>query len=170
MESPVDVTVNESESATFTCAASHSSGDLTIEWICSDGSNCGTSSTDDSNDGDVTSTFVINNTISNLTVTCVVNLSLPDLSSGESNDVEVRPPPAEALWETAQLIVIPAPTTTTTGGGGTTKPPTSNDPSNGELKINYTLPYRTGNCQPQKCFAHHPGLTLRQGWNLDRNV
>ena len=113
MEPPVDVTVNEGENATFTCAAA-GSGDLTIEWICSDGSNCGTSSTDDSNDGYITSTFVISGATNNLIVTCVVNVSLLGLSSGESNDVEIRPPPvpAEALRRMAQLIVIPAPITT----------------------------------------------------------
>ena len=106
--------MNEGEIATFTCAAA-GSGDLTIQWICSDGSNCGTYYTDDSNDGYVTSTLEIPGA-ANLTVTCIVNQSLPSLLSGESNDVEVRPPPTEALRRTAQLIVIHAPTTTTTTG------------------------------------------------------
>ena len=112
MESPVDVTVNENESATFNCNAT-GSGDLTIEWNCSDSSNCGMSNTD-SNDGYVTSTFVIDDATNNLTITCVVTQNLTSLFSGESNDVEIRPPPvpAEALQRMAQLIVIPAPTTT----------------------------------------------------------
>ena len=111
-ESPADVTVNESESATFNCNAT-GSGDLTIEWICSDGSNCGMSNTD-SNDGYVTSTFVIDDATDNLTITCVVTQSLTNLFSGESNDVEVRPPPNFVPTKVlqAQLIVIPAPTTT----------------------------------------------------------
>ena len=140
IESPASVTVNENETATFNCTAT-SSGNLTIEWICSDGSNCGRSSTDDSKDGYVTSTFEIIGT-TNLTVTCIVNHSLTNfnLSFGESDGVEVRPPPTETLQRTAQLIVIPAPTT---------QPETNT----GENKINYpvlTL-YFAGELQPAAC-------------------
>ena len=133
MESPASVTVNASESANFTCTAA-GSGDLNIKWICSDGSNCGIPITDDSNDGNVTSTFVIDDATSNLTVTCVVNQSLTSLSSGGSN-VEVRLPPdfvpTKVLERIAQLIVIPAPTTTQPDDPPTQDPASTAD---GELK------------------------------------
>ena len=133
MDSPVSVTVNESENATFTCTAAADSGDLIVEWICSDGSNCGSSSKEERSDGYVTSILEIPGE-TNLNVTCVVNQNLTSLLSEESN-VEVQPPPTESLQRTAKLIVIPAPTTTTTQSEN---PPSSQDPgvspSNGELK------------------------------------
>ena len=144
IESPADVTVNENETATFNCTAT-GSGDLTIEWICSDDFNCARSGTDDSNDGYVTSTFEITGA-TNLTVTCIVNQSLISLLFGESN-VEIRlPPPTEALQRTAQLIVIPAPTTQPETNTGV-------HTSGGENKSNYpalTL-YFAGELQPAAC-------------------
>ena len=112
-EPPNDVTVNQGEPATFTCTAA-GSGDLTIQWNCSDGSNCGQSSqSEDSGGGTVTSTLVITGASTNLNVTCVVNQSLASFLSGESG-IEARLPlPTEVLTANCKLIVIPAPTTAT---------------------------------------------------------
>ena len=139
---PASVTVNENEIATFNCTAA-GSGDLTIEWICSD-CDCDSPSNEKSDQLFVTSTLEIPGA-TNLTVTCVVNQRLPSLSSGESNDVEVRLPPTEALRRTAQLIIIPAPTTTTTTEPETTPPETTG--SEGKKEIN--------SAAYQKCIAHH---------------
>ena len=101
--------MDQYESATFTCTAT-SSGDLIIEWTCSDGSNCDNimSST---NNGSVTSTLVITGATSNLTVTCNVmqDVGQTNLTSGESASVEVRLP--IEVQRTAQLIFMPVPTT-----------------------------------------------------------
>ena len=73
IESPADVIVNEV--ANFTCSATtRGSGDLTIEWICSDGSNCG-SPIHEKRRGYVTSTLQIIGATS-LNVTCIVNQNL----------------------------------------------------------------------------------------------
>ena len=102
-EPPADVTVNQGEPATFTCTAA-GSGDLTIQWNCSDGSNCGQSSqSEDSGGGTVTSTLVITGASTNLNVTCVVNQNLTSLLSGESG-IETRLPSTETSI-TAQLVV-----------------------------------------------------------------
>ena len=114
-EPPTDVTVNQGEPATFTCAAA-GSGDLTIQWNCSAGSNCGQSSQLDREDGNVTSILVITGASTNLNVTCVVSQSLASFLPRESG-IEARlPPPTEALRTTAncKLLVIPAPTTAVT--------------------------------------------------------
>ena len=145
--------MDQFDSATFTCIAT-GSGDLIIEWTCSDGSNCDMSNTISSNNGSVTRTLVIIGATSNLTVTCNVMQNLINLTSGESASVEVRRPldfvPIEREQRTAQLIFTPLPTTVTTmlSDPPTDVSPTDVSPSPGELK--YTLPYRprTGNCQP----------------------
>ena len=104
------------ESATFNCTAT-SSGDLIINWNCSDRSNCDImSSTSSSNSGSVTSTLVITGATSNLNVTCNVMQDLTSLTSGESASVEVRLPPIERVQRTAQLIF----TTSLPGSGGET--------------------------------------------------
>ena len=104
------------KNATFNCTAT-GSGDLIINWNCSDGSNCGMSSTNSSNNGLVTSTLVITHATSNLTITCDVVQNLTSLSSGESTSIEVRLPwnfvRINTVQSTAQLIVIPVPTTVT---------------------------------------------------------
>ena len=105
--------MNENEIAmvTFSCTAT-GSGDLIIEWICSDDANYCSSSREKKSGGYVTSILEISDA-TNLNVTCAVNQSLTSLFSEESNDIEVRPPPVIALQRTAQLIVIPAPLTAT---------------------------------------------------------
>ena len=105
IESPADVIVNEV--ATFTCSATtRGSGNLTIEWICSDGSNCG-SPIHEKRHGYVTSTLQIIGA-TNLSVTCTVNQSLASFLSRESG-IETRLPLTEIILSsrTAQLIVIP---------------------------------------------------------------
>ena len=116
------------ETATFifNCTAT-GSGDLMIEWTCSDDSNCGVSSANIGNssklnNGSVTSTLVITGVTINLTVTCAVIQNLTCLSSGESADVEVRLPSIEKVLSTAQLIFIPVPTTHTVTQSETTLP------------------------------------------------
>ena len=148
--------MDQYESATFNCTAT-GSGDLIMEWTCSDidGSNCDNiimSNISSSNSGSVTSTLVITRATSNLTVTCNMIQNLTNLTSRESASVEVQLPPnfvsITRELRTAQLIFMPVPTTTTTLSSD---PPTgaSSSPS-GELKIEiiYTLYPRTGNCQP----------------------
>ena len=93
------------EVANFTCSATtRGSGDLTIEWICSDGSNCG-SPIHEKRRGYVTSTLQIIGATS-LNVTCIVNQNLASFLSRESG-VETQLPLTETLSRTAQLIVIP---------------------------------------------------------------
>ena len=128
--------MNQFESAIFNCTAT-GSGDLIIEWTCSDinGSNCDNiimSSNSSSNIGSVTSTLVITGATSDLTVTCNVTRDLTSLTSGESASVEVWLP-IERVQRTAQLIFMPVPTTVT---ASSSDPPTSTDvsPSVGELK------------------------------------
>ena len=101
--------------ATFSCTAT-GSGDLIINWNCSDGSNCDMSSISSSKNGSVTSTLVITDAISNLAVTCNVMQDLTSLTSGESASVEVRLPPIERVQRTAQFIF----TTSLPGSGGET--------------------------------------------------
>ena len=130
-EPPTDVTVNQGEPATFTCTAA-GSGDLTIQWNCSDGSNCGSPIHEERRDGYVNSTYEIIGGIANLNVTCAVNQSLASFLSGESGVEQRLPSPIEAV-RTAQLTVILA----------TTPPPliTSDDPtSEGEQKYLYFAP------------------------------
>ena len=113
LQSPADIIVNEV--ATFTCSATtRGSGNLTIEWICSDGSNCGSPIIDyitygpihEKRHGYVTSTLQIIGATS-LNVTCIVNQSLASFSSRESG-IETRLPGlTEMLSRTTQLIVIP---------------------------------------------------------------
>ena len=102
IDSPANITVNEGEIVTFTCAA-NGSGDLTIEWICSDSANCGSPSTDDTDDGYIlTSTLEIIG-VNNLTISCVVNQSLTINEPG----VEKRLPYTRIVQKAAQLTVIP---------------------------------------------------------------
>ena len=130
--------MDQFESATFNCTAT-GSGDLIIEWTCSNCDNIIMSNTSSSNSGSITSTLVITGATSNLTITCNVTRNLTSLTSGESAGVEVRLPPIERVQRTAQLIFTPVPTTVT---ATSSDPPTSTDvsPSAGELKfipINY---------------------------------
>ena len=122
--------MDQYESATFICTAT-GSGDLIINWNCSDGPNC--DSTNSSNNGSVTSTLVITGATSNLTVTCNVTQNLTNLTSGESADVEVRQPldfvPIERVQRTAQLIFMPVPT-----AAPSSDPPTGASSPPGELK------------------------------------
>ena len=127
--------LDQFESATFNCTAT-GSGDLIIEWTCSDGSNCDNiimSNLSSSNNGSVTSTLVITGATSNLTVTCNVmrDLTSLQLTSGESASVEVRLP-IERVQRTVQLIFTPVPTTVT---ATLSDPPTTDVSSSaGELK------------------------------------
>ena len=125
---------NEIATVTFNCTAT-GSGDLIIEWICSDDSNYCSSSREERSGGYVTSTLEISGA-TNLSVTCAVNQSLTSLLSEESNDIEVRPPPIIALRRTAKLIVIPAPITAT--------------------QLETTPPETIGSeGKKEKCVAHH---------------
>ena len=108
VESSANVMVNERDPATFTCSA-NGSGELTIEWICSDGTNCGSSTNDEGADGRMTSTYKITSASASLNVTCVVNQSLASFMSEEA-DIEIRLPRTEPLTRTAKLTVILAPT------------------------------------------------------------
>ena len=129
MESPANVTVNQSTSyaAIFICSAT-GSGELTIEWICSDGTDCGSIINDDSADGYVTSTYQITRASASLNVTCVVNQSLASFMS-EEFDIETQLPHTEPLTRTAELTVIPAPTIATTTQPGTEDSPSANPSS-----------------------------------------
>ena len=136
--------MDQYESATFNCTAT-GSGDLIIEWNCSDGSSCDMSSTNSRDDKSVTSTLVVTGATSNLTVTCNVTQNLTNLTSGESASIEVRQPSdfvsIKRVQRTAQLIFMPVPTT-----APSTDPPTGASSPPGELKF---IPCpRTGNCQP----------------------
>ena len=133
VESPTNVTVNQSTSDTaiFNCSAT-GSGELTIEWICSDGTDCGSVIDDNSTDGRITSTYQITSASASLNVTCVVNQSLASFMSEESN-IEIRLPRTKPLMRTAELTVIPAPTTAATTQPGT-EDSASDDSSSGEQK------------------------------------
>ena len=107
IESPTNITVNEDEIVTFTCAA-NISGDLmiTIDWICSDSGNCGSPSTDETDDGYIlTSTLKIIG-VNNLTISCVVNQSLT-ISIPDEPGVEKRLPRTRIVQKAAQLTIIP---------------------------------------------------------------
>ena len=129
MESPTNVMVNQSTSdaAIFNCSAT-GSGELTIEWICSDGTDCGSIIDDDSADGYVTSTYQITNASASLNITCVVNQSLASFMSEES-DIYTRLPHTELLRRTAKLTVIPAPTIAITTTLPDSQQPDTSDPS-----------------------------------------
>ena len=103
----VTVTVNDSENATFNCTAT-GSGDLNINWVCSDSSDsCGTSTTVGNNGGYIASSIeVVYTGAMNSTITCVVSQNLTMFLSDES-DVEVRLPHTRIIHKAAQLTVIP---------------------------------------------------------------
>ena len=124
--------MDQFESATFNCTAT-GSGDLIIEWTCSDGSNCDNISTSSNNNRSVTSTLVITGATSDLTVTCNVTRDLPSLTSGESASVEVRLP-IESIQRTAQLIFTPVTTTETASSSDPPSTDVSSKSPSGELK------------------------------------
>ena len=106
IDSPANITINKDEIVTFTCIANSSVMDLTIEWICSDSSNCGSPITDETDDEYIlTSTLEIIG-VNNLTISCVVNQSLTSSLPGEPG-VEKRPPCTRIVQKAAQLTVIP---------------------------------------------------------------
>ena len=129
VESPANIMVNESDPATFTCSAT-GSGELTIEWMCSDGTNCGSSANDEGANGHMTSTYHISSASASLNVTCVVNQSLASFMSEESDIETLLPPTEEPLMRRAELTVIPAPTSAaTTTQPDSQQPGTEDSPS-----------------------------------------